>query len=422
MAVAVRLLRGAPLVKITIRRRTLILIFLVSIVVVVGWGVSRRAAAPQIPFVKVTRDTLTSTLTTNGKVEPIQWASARAERQGVIRKVFVQRGQQVVAGAPLVSLDDSAAAAELATAEAQIAGARAQERPLQQGGSAAERTEIDNQLAKAKLDLATAQRDLAASLRLYDKQAGTKFEVDTNKTRVVSLQEAIHGLENRRAALVEPSQKQSAQAKLDEAEASASLARHDLELSVIHAPVGGTIYQFDQRVGGFLNVGDVVASIGRLEQVRVTVYVDEPDLGRIGIGMPVTIAWQAMPGRLWKGVVEKLPTEIVPLGTREVGEVSCVIENPDRDLLPGTNIDAEIQSRVVKDALIIPKEVLRRDSGQTGVYLLGAGNRIEWRPVQIGISSLTKVQITQGLTDNDAVALPTDKPIKAGSKVEPAYQ
>jgi len=328
----------------------------------------------------------------------------------------------VAAGAPIVSLDDSAAAAELATAEAQIAGARAQERPLQQGGSAAERTEIDNQLAKATLDLATAQRDLASSQRLFDKQAGAKFEVDTNKTRVAALEEAIRGLEKRRAALVEPSQKQSAQAKLEEAEASATLARHNLELSVIHAPIGGTIYQFDQRVGGFLNAGDVVASIGRLEQVRVTVYVDEPDLGRIGIGMPVAITWQAMPGRVWKGIVEKLPTQIVPLVTREVGEVSCVIENPDRDLLPGTNIDAEIQSRVVKDALIVPKEVLRRDSGQTGVYLLGAGNRIEWRTVQIGISSLTKVQITQGLRDNDAVALPTDKPIKAGSKVEPVYQ
>ncbi len=422
MAVAIRLLRGAPLVKITIRRRTLVLLFLVLIVVLVGWGVSRRAAPPQIPFVRVTRDTLTSTLTTNGKVEPIQWASARAERQGVIQKIFVTRGQQVPAGAPLVAMDDSAASAELASAEAQIAGARAQERPLQQGGSAVERTDIENQLAKARLDLSTAQRDLGIAERLYDKQAGTKLDVDTAKTRVAALQEAIRGLENRRGALVEPSQKQSAQAKLQEAEAAAALARHNLELSVVHAPTGGTVYQFDERVGSYLSVGDVVANIGRLDQVRVTVYVDEPDLGRVGIGMPVTITWQAMPGRVWKGVVEKLPTQVVPLGTREVGEVSCVIENPDKDLLPGTNIDAEIQSRVVQNSIIIPKEVLRRDSGQTGVYLLGSGKRIEWRPVQIGISSLTKVQVTKGLTDRDSVALPTDKPIKVGSKVEPIYQ
>jgi len=408
-------------VKIVIRRRTLVLVFLVLVVVVVAWGVSRRAQPPQVPFVKVVRDTLISTLSTNGKVEPIQWASARAERAGVIQKVFVQRGQQVTAGAELVALDDTAATTALSSAEAQIAEARALERPLEQGGSAAERTDIENQLAKAALDLQVAQRDLSSAQRLYERQAGTKIEVDTARARVDALQESIHGLEKRRAALVEPSQKQSARARLQEAEAAASLARHNLALSVVHAPISGTIYQFDERPGGFVNVGDVIANIGRLEQVRVTVYIDEPDLGRVGIGMPVTITWDAMPGRTWKGVVEKLPTQVVPLGTRSVGEVSCVIQNPDRDLLPGTNINAEIQSREVKNALVIPKETLRRDGAQTGVYLLGADSRIVWRPVQIGISSLTKAQVTQGLSDGDSVALPTDRPVKVGSKVDPLY-
>ena len=407
--------------KITIHRRTLVLLVLILIVVVVAWGVSRRAQPPQIPFVKVVRDTLTSTLSTNGKVEPIQWASARAERQGVIEKVFVQRGQQVAEGAPLVSLDDAAAQAELASAEAQIAQARAMEKPLQQGGTAAERTEIDNELAKAHLDLQIAQRDYGAAQRLYEKQAGTKIEVDTQRARVETLQQAIRGLEKRRSSLVEPSQKQSAQAKLQEAEASAALARHNVELSVIHAPISGTIYQFDQRVGGFVNIGDVIATIGRLEQVRVIVYVDEPDLGRIGTGMPVTITWDAMPGRTWKGVVEKLPTQVIPLGTRQVGEVSCVIENPNRDLLPGTNINAEIQSRVVNSAVVIPKEALRRQGTETGVYVLDADNRLAWRPVQIGISSLTKAQVTRGLSAGDSVALPTDRPIKANAKVQPTY-
>lgn len=407
--------------KITIRRRTLVLLFLVLIVVVVSWGISRRAQPPQVPFVRVVRDTITSTLSTNGKVEPIVWASARAERQGIIQKVFVQRGQQVPEGASLVQLDDSAAQAQLQSADAQIAAAKAQEKPLQQGGAALERTEIENQLAKANLDLQVAQRDLASAQRLYEKQAGTRVDVDTARARVDSLQEQIRGLESRRAALVEPSQKQAAQAKLQEAEASAALAKHNLELSIIRAPISGTVYQFDQRVGGFVNVGDVIANIGRLEQVRVVVYVDEPDLGRIGIGMPVTITWDAMPGRTWKGVVEKLPTQVVPLGTRNVGEVNCVIQNPDRDLLPGTNINAEIQSKVAPNALVIPKEALRREGSQTGVYLLGPDERIQWRPVQIGASSLTRAQITSGLSDGDSVALPSEKPLKPGAKVDPIY-
>src|SRR5258708_11537504 len=141
MATALRLLRGAAIViKITIRRRTLALILLVLVVVVVSWGVARRAQPPQVPFVKVVRDTITSTLTTNGKVEPIQWASARAERQGVIKKIDISRRQQVAAGSPLVELGTSAAEAELPTAEAQIAAARALQGPPQQGGPPAQPT------------------------------------------------------------------------------------------------------------------------------------------------------------------------------------------------------------------------------------------------------------------------------------------
>jgi hypothetical protein len=78
---------------------------------------------------------------------------------------------------------------------------------------------------------------------------------------------------------------------------------------------------------------------------------------------------------------------------------------------------------VIPNALVIPKkEVLRRTGTETGVYLLGPDDRIVWRQVQIGISSLTKAQVTKGLSDSDSVALPTDRPIKPGAKVDPVYQ
>jgi hypothetical protein len=137
--------------------------------------------------------------------------------------------------------------------------------------------------------------------------------------------------------------------------------------------------------------------------------------------MPVTIAWTALPGRQWKGVVDKLPTEVVPFGSRQVGEVGCIIDNPDRDLLPGTNVDAEIRSRVVGNALTIPKEALRREADVSGVYLLSADNRLEWKPIKVGVSSYTRAQVVDGLADGQSVVLPTDKPVKAGLKVQPVY-
>src|SRR6185369_13093822 len=100
----------------------------------------------------------------------------------------------------------------------------------------------------------------------------------------------------------------------------------------------------------------------------------------------------ALPGRHWRGVVEKTPTQIVPLGTRQVGEVNCIIDNPDHTLIPGTNINAEIVSQVVENALTIPKETMRREGSQTGVFKL-VGDRIVWQPVKTAAASVNRIQI-----------------------------
>ncbi|MBV8817695.1 MAG: efflux RND transporter periplasmic adaptor subunit [Acidobacteriaceae bacterium] len=384
------------------------------------WGFSRRATPPDVPFAKVARSTVVSALTTNGKVDPIEWASARAERAGVVQKLLVQRGQQVAQGATLVVLDSSTASSELATAEAQIAAARAQQRLIQQGGAQTERAAIEADLETARTNLKNAQKEFGSLERLVSKQAATRVELEAARQKVEQAQLSIDALEKRRAALIAPTDAGVAQARLNQAEAAAAVARTNVSRSEVRAPVAGTVYQFDLKMGSYLNAGDLVANIGRLDKVRVTVYVDEPDLGRVEKGMPVTITWDALPGRQWKGTVDKLPTQVVPLGSRQVGEVSCVIDNPDRDLLPGTNINAEIQSRVVQNALTIPKEALRREGNISGVYLL-SGERIEWRPLKLGVSSYTHAQVLEGLKDADSVALPTERALKDGQRVRPVY-
>jgi HlyD family secretion protein len=338
-----------------------------------------------------------------------------------VDKVYVQKGQQVHAGEDLIALDMSDASAQLAAADAAIAAAQAQGQVLKQGGPQIQRTEIAGELAAARATLQSAQKEYEILQRLVEKQAATRVELEAARQKVEQGQLQIDALEKRRTALVSSSDVPVAKARLEEAEASAALAKRNLGQSVLQAPMDGTVYQFDLRVGSFVHPGDLVANVGKLDQVRVTLYVDEPDLGRIEKGMPVTITWTALPGRQWKGVVDKLPTEVVPLGSRQVGEVGCIIDNPDRDLLPGTNVDAEIRSRVVPNALTIPKEALRRESDVTGVYMLGSGARLAWKPIKIGVSSYTKTQVVEGLADGDAVLLPTDKPLKVGLKVQPVY-
>jgi HlyD family secretion protein len=402
------------------RGRTLALVLAGAIGAVLIILALRRNALPDIPFAKVTREAITSTLTTNGKIEPIEWASARAERPGVIKKVMVHRGQNVASGAALIELDTRDANAQLSSAEAQIAQAQAQQQALLQGGSGVERAQIENDLQRARLDLESARHNAEAVDRLVAKQAAPETELTSARQRVEQLQIQVQGLEERRKALVSSTDKDIAEAHLQQAFASANLARSNLALSSVRAPIGGTVYQFDLRIGAFVNAGDLVADIGKLSRVRVTVYVDEPELGRVRINSPVTITWDAVPQRQWKGVVDRLPTQIIALGTRQVGEVGCIIDNPDNDLLPGTNINAEIVSSAVKLGLTIMRSALRREGTQNGVLVL-AGDHLEWRPVELGISSYAKVQVVSGLNEGDSVALTSDKPIKSGTKVQPVY-
>jgi len=402
------------------KRVWLTLIVLAIAGVVIWWLEQQRGRPPQVTFVRAEHESISSLVSTNGKVEPVESGVARAERSGAVKNILVQRGQRVEKGQTLVELDASDAQAELKTAEARQAAIRAEMQVLAQGGRAADRAGIDTAIDKARVELKIAQDAYATAARLRDKQAGTEAEVRSAKESVDRFQAQIQALEKQRGSLVTPADHSGAEARLDEAKTAAQLAEARIRMSVVQAPIAGSVYQFDLKPGAYLNAGDLVASIGRLDQVHVKVYVDEPDLGRVMKGMPVTITWDALPGREWKGSVDRTPTEIIPMGARQVGEVICNIDNPAMDLLPGTNVNAVILSETVENAVTIPKEAVHRQRGQTGVYLL-EGDRIRWRRITQGVNNTTRTQVNE-LKDGDAVALPSEKPFKDGMAVDPALQ
>jgi HlyD family secretion protein len=309
---------------------------------------------------------------------------------------------------------------EISAAQARINGARAELEALNQGGRASERAEIESGLIRAKSELASAQQEFVTLQRLAARNAATKAEVEAARVIVERAEQQIQSLERRRSALVTPTDRSAAQARLQEAESGASAASQRLATGRIQSPISGILYRLEVRPGAYVNPGDLIAEVGQLNQLRVRVYVDEPELGRVAKGMPVRITWDAMAGREWKGFVENVPLQVVPLGTRQVGEVICTIDNPDLTLIPGTNVNAEIRSSVAENAVTVPKEVLRRQGTETGVFVLD-GSKLAWRPVRVGVSSVTRVQITQGLKEGEAVALPVDRPIKAGDEVKATF-
>jgi HlyD family secretion protein len=419
MAVAVRLLRqpGDALKKFAI-------VFAIAAIAAAAWFYGRKPDVPAVPFAKVVRETLVSTLPANGKVEPIEWSPVRAESPGIIDRISVQQGQSIAKGAVLATLRFTGVQPDLSAAEAQIARAKAQLADIERGGHNAELAEIENGLQLARFQKQAAQIDLDALTRLEKKNAATRVEVLAARNKVSESQIEIDALTRKRAALIGASDRSVAEALLKEGQAAETIARRRIAQLEIRSPLSGIVYDLPVRQGAYVNSGDLVANVGRLDKLRVRVYVDEPELGRVAIGQPVTITWDALPGATWSGVVDKVPTEIVPLGTRQVGEVLCTIDNTKRQLgsplLPGTNVDAQIRTGAATDALTIPKEAVRREGDQSGVLLL-TGNRVTWRKIAVGVNSATRAQVVSGLSENDSVALSVEQPLKAGDLVKPVY-
>jgi HlyD family secretion protein len=379
-------------------------LLLIPVAAVIAFAAFRRAAPPEVAFARVTRETLVSTLTTNGKAEPVEFSAIRAEAPGAVERILVERGQPVTRGQLLVQLSAAHARADLAAAEARIAQSQAEAETLAKGGSAREIASIESGLRTATAQLTNARRDLEAMQRLQQKKAATQAEVDAAKQAVERAELEIKSLEQRRQALVTGSDRAAAQARVREAQSGAAAAQVAIGTSTIRSPLTGILYSFDVRPGAYLNAGDLVGQVGVLKQMRVTVCVDEPELGRVGRGMPVTITWDALPGREWRGTVQSTPTQIVTLGTRQVGEVICVIDNPDQSLTPGANVNAEIRASEAANALTVPKEAVRRLASQTGVFKL-EGNRVKWQATPLGIASVTRVQVLGGVREGDAVAV-----------------
>lgn len=399
-------------------KKIIVPVLLVAAAGFAWWIYQIRSTPPSVPFAKALRQKIANNLSTNGKVEPEDYAEVRASVQGLIQRLPVHLGETVAKGQVFAELSLPGVQEELQSAEARVAQARADLSTLIAGGRSADLAEIDGNLSVLRRQRENAVATMESLDRLVRKQAATAFELKQAQNAVSELDTRIQALEKRRPVLVNKGDVDAAQARVREAEAAVALAKTHVAQNVISSPMSGSVYDLPIRAGSYVHPGDLLGSIGKINPVRVKVYVDEPELGRVSIGQPVRITWDALPGKEWTGTVAKRPTQIISLGARQVGEVLCTIPNEGHDLIPGTNVNAFILTQVVDSALTIPKTAVRREQG-TGVYVLQKNNAVKWVNITTGASDALRVEVTGGLNDGDQVMLPSDVTVHDGDTIVP---
>ena len=144
--------------------------------------------------------------------------------------------------------------------------------------------------------------------------------------------------------------------------------------------------------------------LANLQKVQVRAFVDEPEIGRLAVGQKVEISWDAIPGRIWEGTLTRVPVSVTSVGTRTVGETTTDIDNFDRKLLPNVNVNVTIVTARHNNVLTVSREAVHDLNGKRYVYKI-VGDKLRAQEVRIGISSLTRIEITQGLNEGEQIAL-----------------
>jgi len=367
----------------------------------------------------VERGSIRSLISTNGKVEPIQNFEAHSPIATTVKHLLVKEGDHVHQGQLLLQLDARDLISQAARAQAQMKTAQADQADLSTGGTREEVLTLDAQLIKARAARNDARRNLEAFRRLQEQGAASPGEVQQAEEALQRAQADTTLLEQKQKERYSKPEVARVQAQGAEAQAAYDAAEEALAKSSVRAPFDGVVYALPVKQGSYVQTGDLLLQVGDLSKMLVRSFVDEPEIGRLSAGQKIEVTWDAVPGRVWNGTVSTIPSTVKLHGSRNVGEVTCTVDNHDLRLLPNVNVGVTLISAEHSDVLTLPREAVRMDDTKPYVYQVVNGE-LKRRDVEVSLQNLTEVEITAGLQEHSQVARSsTDaKPLADGAHVK----
>lgn len=263
-----------------------------------------------------------------------------AQVSGKVTDVRVSEGALVSTGDTLVLVDDLEYRLQLRQAVANGEACEAQYRLALEGSR-------KEDIIQAEANLRTAETDYSRMKELLPSQTVTQRQYDEAYARFVSAQQTFDKLT--RGSRQE--EIRAARARRDQALAQADLLRKKLGDCHILAPSGGTITLRGIEPGELIAPGMNLLRLTKLDRVKLTLYLNEKDVGRIKIGQRARVTIDADPAKAYDGTVVYVSpaAEFTPKNvqtteerTKLVFAVRLEVDNTDGGLKPGLPADAKL--------------------------------------------------------------------------------
>lgn len=368
--------------RVHVRRWIIVALVLAGVAVLVGY---LRLRPTPVTVEPVTRGRAIEAVYATGTVEPIERVIVKSRVAEHVASIEVKEGDRVVAGQLLARIDRSVRDLGLSQARTQLTRAREQA-----GRSSPQLAALAAQVAalRAQLDLATTE--LARSERLFAREAITRQELDTARSRVTQL-----------AAQVQAADDQLRSAKVELAATARQLAAEVESLATeageteVRSPIAGIVLSKSIDPGEAVTANQTLFEIADTSAVRVELKVDEADIARVhdgARGSPVALTFFAFPGRAFAGTVDTILPE--PDRVRRSYTVKVRLDEPIAALRVGMTAEANIVIQRKDNVLLIPAEAVHGNLA----WFVEHGRAVQ-RPVVLGINDLTRAELISGAAE-----------------------
>lgn len=337
-----------------------------------------------------------------GSLAADEQAEVSAESGGRVIATPIERGTPVAAGAVLIRVSTSEADAQLQEAEANAAQIEAR-LGLRPGDAFDPKVVPEVMNAKAALDFAEAE--FARIRSLLDQRVVSQSEFDQRRTQVEAARQQYQVAQN--------SAEQSYRS-LGAARARVTLARKAVADTAVRAPFAGLVAERLVSVGDYVTRGTRVATVVRIDPMRVELTVPEQAVSLVAVGQAVRLTVDAYPGEVFDAKVKYVSPSL--RADQRALTVEALASNPDGRLKPGLFATASIRQPRPAPALLVPATAVETVSGTSRVYLV-RGERAEERIVTLGDRVDDSVEITTGLAAGDVVAADPKGRLVDGAKV-----
>ncbi|MCX6544118.1 MAG: efflux RND transporter periplasmic adaptor subunit [Acidobacteria bacterium] len=367
---------------------------------------SREAVAVRVT--KVQRIAVQRQVELSGTLLAIDQAKVSSEAAGVIRDVPIQIGSIVAAGGPLVVLDKREYALSLDRAESALRQTRAQ---LGMTGPLGESDNPppDDEVASARNAYATfvdakASADRAKVLAGRGLLAPSELQATDTKLKVAeaAYQSASDTVRGQKALL-------------QDRRASYNLALKKVNDTVVRAPFSGIVADRPVQAGEFIGERTIVATIVRVNPLKVRTGAQEKHAGTIRPGQEVQFRVESYGDTVFGGKVAYVSPSLDQ--TMRTFTVEALVDNADQRLKPGFFAKGVILTKKDEGVLAVPETAVSTLAGVSSVYVVQDG-RITQQQITLGVRQGNLWEVVDGLKGDETLANNRLNELATGTSVQ----